>query len=238
MLKYLITQDAYLALPDSLKNEYTSVGDKYSLQTDTPPKVTELSNELLSIKGDLKNEKSLHSTLMMNHEKLNQDLDLANSTKNATDKKTEKLWQTRISDAKTQTDDAYSSLYTALTDVILNDKANSISSELSINGSDILAPHIRNRLDVEMDENHKISMTVKDADGNKSLLSANELMDEFRSNPSFEPFIKGSAASGGQSGENSKSSSKVNNDASGVDLLTMTREQKLAYYKEKRESLS
>lgn len=244
MLDHLITKEIYSDLNPLLQKEYALVGDQYHLQTNTSPKVQSLSSELLTLKSELKQARSELTSMKSNNEKLNSDLELAQNTQNSGEKRTEKLWQERLEKAEAQSKAAYKSLYDDLTRTILDDKAHALSAAISINESSVLAPHLRNRLDVELD-NGQLIVSVKNADGSKSLMSTNDLLDEFRVNKDFAPFIKGSPATGGQSSNKpgaagTPAGTPAPSSAGGqrADLLSMSKDEKLAYYQNKREALN
>lgn len=88
-----------------------------------------------------------------------------------------------------------------------------IANEISTSPA-LIAPHIRSRLDVDF-SNNQSKLFVLDKQGQRSVLTVEELSKEFVDNPSFSAIIKASSAnsgasnrsfdfSGAKSGENGK----------------------------------
>lgn len=94
-----------------------------------------------------------------------------------------------------------------------------MASELALSGhAEIYEPHILRRLAVDIPDDGSLPRTiVLDKDGKRSALTKEELMEEFRANPAFAPFTKGSKASGGGPANR--------NSAGGVGVPSMSIEQ-------------
>jgi hypothetical protein len=74
--------------------------------------------------------------------------------------------------------------------------ASRLASEIAITGSsEVLEPHIRARLSVEIKDDKPV-IRVLDKDGKPSAMSVSELVAEIKTTPAFAPVVIGSKASG------------------------------------------
>jgi len=109
----------------------------------------------------------------------------------------EKSWQAKLDKAVAAKDTEIQTLKTSLDTLLIDNVAGKLASELAIDGSsELLVPHIRNRLAVEVREGQHVTI-VRGADGKPSASSIDDLKGEIAAVPAFAPVIKGSSGSGG-----------------------------------------
>lgn len=97
-------------------------------------------------------------------------------------------------------------LKTSLTQVLADDRARAISSDLT-DSPDILYPHLRSRFRVEIGDDGKPEVQVLDKKGEPSSMTFDELKKEFSEDKRFEKVVKGSSGAGGGGRQTSKSPS-------------------------------
>ncbi len=117
----------------------------------------------------------------------------------------------------------------------VDDVSSAVARDLS-DSPDVLTPHIKSRLMVEM-EGGKAKTRIKDAEGNPSALTLDELKNEFRSNASFAAVIKGSEGSGsGANGGQGGSGGGNNNGQKKLDMTTASTKDIVAHRKANQQS--
>lgn len=95
---------------------------------------------------------------------------------------------------------ALSSMEADLTREMIDRHATSLAASLALPGSEeVLFPHIRNRLRIEMREGARTTV-VYDKAGKPSAMTMEDLKKEFMADTRFAPLLVGSRASGGGSG--------------------------------------
>jgi hypothetical protein len=89
------------------------------------------------------------------------------------------------------------SLNSDVTREMIDRHATEIAAALAIpESADVLYPHIRNRLRVELRDGARTTVVV-DKDGKASAMSLADLKKEFAANKAFSPLLVASRASGG-----------------------------------------
>lgn len=117
--------------------------------------------------------------------------------------------------------------------LLVDNVGQSIATELALKGSEaLLIPHIVSRLDVE-DRDGQFVTVVRDAKGQASALSLDDLKKEFASNAAFAPVIAGSKASGGGAGGGQSKGGGATNakTASRADFDAMDQGSRMAFSK-------
>jgi hypothetical protein len=85
----------------------------------------------------------------------------------------------------------------SITTMTVDNVASRLASDIAVPGSaDLLIPHIKARLAAEQRDGQFVTV-VRDAQGNPSAASIDDLRNEFTTNPAFAPVIVGSKATGG-----------------------------------------
>lgn len=117
----------------------------------------------------------------------------------------EKSYQEQIQKLNDESGGKVSALEKQIYDLTVGQAATNLANELAVKGSaKALLPHIQNRLSLAEDDNGKQVIKVLDANGGKTLMSIDDLKQEFRSDDAFKPLIAASGASGsGANGANS-----------------------------------
>jgi hypothetical protein len=109
----------------------------------------------------------------------------------------EKSWQEKLAKQAGEYQTQIESLSGNLNGLLIDNVATKLASDLAIQGSaDLLMPHIKSRLATEMRDG-KFVTVVRDAKGQPSALTVDELAKEFTANPAFAPVLVGSKATGG-----------------------------------------
>ncbi len=86
------------------------------------------------------------------------------------------------------------SLSSQLDSILLDGVADKLAAELS-DSPKVLRPHILSRLTVDMEDGKRVTR-IKDAEGEVSAMTLDELKSEFESSDEFASIIRGSNASG------------------------------------------
>lgn len=117
----------------------------------------------------------------------------------------EKSYQKQIQKLNDESGGKVSALEKQIYDLTVGQAATNLANELAVKGSaKALLPHIQNRLSLVEDDNGKQVIKVLDANGGKTLMTIDDLKQEFRSDDAFKPLIAASGASGsGANGANS-----------------------------------
>ena len=109
----------------------------------------------------------------------------------------EKSWQAKLDKAAAEAQKTIDSLNGSITTMTVDNVAVRIANEIAVQGSaDILIPHIKSRLGVELRDGQHVTV-VRDAQGKPSAATLDELKTEFSTAPAFAPVIVGSKATGG-----------------------------------------
>lgn len=117
----------------------------------------------------------------------------------------ENSYKTKISKLEQQYGEKVGSLTGSINSMLVDNVAQSLARELAVDGSDaVLMPHIKTRLAAEEREG-KFTTVIKDADGNPSALTIDDLKTEFRNNAAFAPLLVASKATGGGASQSKNS---------------------------------
>ena len=109
----------------------------------------------------------------------------------------ERSWQEKLSKEKTDLQKVIDTLQGSITTMTVDNVASRLASDIAVPGSaDLLIPHIKARLAAEQRDGQFVTV-VRDAQGNPSAASIDDLRNEFTTNPAFAPVIVGSKATGG-----------------------------------------
>ncbi|MEO1108270.1 MAG: hypothetical protein AAFX90_10140 [Pseudomonadota bacterium] len=109
----------------------------------------------------------------------------------------EKSWGEKLNKAVGDKDAKIAGLEKTVDTLTVGAKATEIAAELAVQGSaSVLERIVRDRLSVEMTETGPL-IRVKDAQGQPSALSIDELKSELSNDEALKPLIVGSKASGG-----------------------------------------
>lgn len=109
----------------------------------------------------------------------------------------EKSWQDKLAAREKELMDQLSQRDGAITGMTVDSVASQIANELALPGSAaLLIPHIKARLAAEQRDGQFVTV-VRDAKGQPSASTLDDLKNEFTSNPAFAPVLVGSKANGG-----------------------------------------
>ena len=109
----------------------------------------------------------------------------------------EKSWGEKLTKAVEDKDTQIADLLKTVDGLTIGAKATEIAAELAVQGSaSVLERIVRDRLSVEMTENGPL-VRVKDAQGQPSAASLEDLKAELANDEALKPLIVGSKASGG-----------------------------------------
>lgn len=112
--------------------------------------------------------------------------------------KLEAKWKKKLEDRERELTDQLEGSKKELNTLLVDNVADRLASELSDSPA-VLRPHIKSRLTVEYVDG-KPTTRIKDADGELSPMTVDELKAEFMSNDDFASVVKGSAGSGSGAG--------------------------------------
>ena len=108
----------------------------------------------------------------------------------------DKSWQEKLARREKELADQLTQRDGYINKLLVDSVAMRMASDLAVEGaSEVLLPHIKGRLAVEMRDGEPVTV-VKDRDGNLSALSLEELQQEFANSSAFAAVIRGSKASG------------------------------------------
>lgn len=146
----------------------------------------------------------------------------------------EKSYLEQIQKLNEESTGKVSTLQKQIYDLTVGQAATNLANELSIKGSaKALLPHIQNRLTLAEDDNGKQVVKVLDANGGKTLMTIEDLKQEFRSDEAFKPLIAASGASGSGANGANGSAGQVNKSASDMseaDRIQLLKDNPDLYY--------
>jgi len=203
-MKFKVTKAQFDALSDDMKAEYKAEGEEYIL-------TVEGGEDTGALKRAKEHEKTrrqaAETKLTETQTKLTEtqsELETLSDSAGSGDKDVAKLeakWTKKFSDRETELSGERDGFKGEIQRLMVDNVAMDMARNLS-DSPGLLIPHIKSRLTVEM-VNGKAVTKVKDADGELSALTVDELTSEFKSNNDFASVIRGgegsgSGASGGQ----------------------------------------
>ena len=189
-------------LPEALRAEYKQGSDgKYRLDVAGIEDVGALlsaKNHEKEARRNAEREAAKVPQLQEEIEKLTGERDglLSGAIPKADVDRLEASWKEKLEKAEKVSAEKISALEGSLSQVMVDGVANTMAAELSSTSHMLLAPHIKQRLKMEM-ENGKPVTRVLDQDGKPSALSLDDLRQEILDNPAYAPILDGSKASGG-----------------------------------------
>lgn len=226
MLDFNINEESFNTLDEKLQGFYQKKDDgNYQLTINGLPSVDGLKSKNTELLGEMKKERELRTQLeeqLANFEaQKQQEIEKAHK-KNGDVEALEKSYLEKIAKLEKLSGEKEQALQKQIYDLTVGQTATTIAAELALKGSaSVLLPHIQNRL--TLDENQKVR--VLDLQGNISVLTLDDLKQEFRANDAFKPLIAGTYGQGsGAVGSSNKPSSMKRSE--------MSAEQMSAYIKE------
>lgn len=143
----------------------------------------------------------------------------------------EKSWKDKLTRREQELMTEVQSAQSALKEQMVTSVAAGIANEIAVPGSSkALLPHIQSRLAMEIRDGKPVTV-VKDSEGKPSALTVDELKKEIMADAAFAPLIVGSKATGGGAG-----GGKGGGAAKTGDISSMSKDERLAYFRQKRES--
>ena len=197
-LKIKVNAEEFEKLPEYLQSEYTKAGDAYQLNL-----------EDMEDTGALKRAKDHEKEQRKAAEQRARELEqLANQMKTQLDElqngdfrkkgdveALEKSYQKKLQDLEARASAERERLASILHKNTLEATARKLATDLAGERAEILLPHIKSRLQVEMGDND-INIRVLDPTGKVSADSIDDLKNSFFTNDVFAPIVIGSKASG------------------------------------------
>jgi len=223
-IKKTIAKSDYDSLDDAIKKLYVADGDKYRL--DLEEKKDDSSELKRALERERQNGKDLKKTLEELKTKLEDESTLA--ARKAGDIETlEKSWSAKLEKAQKEFQKSLEDKNQFLRKMLVDNVALQIATEIAGPNAEILIPHLKSRLQADLDSS--IPMTrVLDGTGNISSLSPTELGQEFVANPKFAAIVVGSKASGSGASDSGKGKrngvtfdAKLTTDLSKLDSKTL-----------------
>lgn len=222
-------------LDESLHSFYKAQDDgTFSLQVDGLEDTTALKNakthEKEARKAAEARAKAAEEKASEMEERL-EALETDGSRKRGDVESLEKSWKAKLEKREAELQTQIEASNGQINNLLVDNVATQLAAELAVEGSSgILLPHIKGRLGVE-ERDGKFVTVIKDAEGNASALTLDELKDEFVNNKAFAPVIVGSKASGsGASGGQGGGAAKKTVTRAQFDQ--MSAEQKMTYSKD------
>ena len=232
-LKYEV--DSLDELDEGLREHYEqSDSGKYQLKVDGIDTGEELKGALQKEREERKRAKERLQELEEEQRKAREEAEKAReeaARKSGDTEALERSYQEKIEKIQAEMDKQLQQRDAMLHKQTVTSVAKSMASEIAVQGSaKALEPHIQSRLQMEMRDGEPKTVVLDDK-GQPSAMTVEELREEISNDPAFAPLIAGSKASGGGA-----SGGKGGGAAPSGDVRQMTREQKLDYYRQKRES--
>jgi len=197
-LKLTITQEEYEALSEGFKEAYVTDGDNYKLDVsgleDTGALKRAKDYEKEQRKAAEKRSRELSDEMKGLQDQLD-ELKNDGSRKKGDVEALERSYQDKIAKQKEESDAAQAKLNRIIEKQTLEAKANQIATKLCGENSDIILPHIKSRMKVEItdDEAH---VRVLNDQGEVTADSLDDLQNSFFTSDRFAPIVIGSKASG------------------------------------------
>ena len=143
----------------------------------------------------------------------------------------EKSWKEKLTKREQELMTEAESLRSTLKEQMVTNVAAGMANELAVPGSaKALMPHIQSRLAMDMREGKPVTV-VLGPDGKPSASTLDELKKEIMGDAAFAPLIVGSKATGGGA-----AGGKGGGAASAGDISKMSKQERLEYFRHKRES--
>lgn len=232
-MKYKITKAEFDKLPPDLQKEYGEDGEEYVLNVeggeDTGALKRAKDHEKKRRQDAEQKARDLEQQINDVQEQLEALQDKGGDDKN---KDVEARWKKKLEAREAELTQQLEAQGNEINTLLVDNVAKSLASELS-DTPGVLIPHIKSRLTIEKVDGKSVTR-IKDADGEVSALTLDELKGEFQSNKDFASVIKGSGgsgsgASGGQGGQGGKKPEKP-------DLAKASPKEVADYFKSTKES--
>lgn len=197
MFKFKITKAQFDALSEEQQAAYTAKGDGYQLKIEGLPDFDALNAEMQAMRESqqtLLDEAKKAKSEKTNAEKAAKAAAEEAARKNGDVETLEKSWQAKLTaeqEAHAATKNRYGSQVSKL---MVGNVAAELSNKLFKDKAKALEHHVLNRLQLEEGENGEFKTRVLDAEGKISALSLDDLVNEFKANDMFKPFIADTAS--------------------------------------------
>lgn len=236
-MKFKLSKDEHAKLSDDLKKEYTP--SKEEGEADTFVLTVEGGEDVGALKRAKEYEKNNANKAKERVRELETEVgelqsQLTEMSTNTPDKKSiDASWQAKYDKLKGEKETAERALTGEIDRILAEETASSLARDLS-DTPEVLLPHLRARLSTEI-EGGKAKLRIKDAEGNPSALTVDELKTEFSSNKNFANVLRGSEGSGsGANGGQGKGGKQSTTEK--PDYTTASSKEIAEYRKSQREA--
>lgn len=239
-LKMKIAADIFNSLPDVLKAEYKAIGDEYHLDTD--------AEDTGALKRAKDHEKAGRQTAEQKLTVAQAELEelreqIAAGGGNAADMqkkidaavaKVTKAHEATVAELNGKLTGRDAFLSKSLVDNVVTQIANEISTSPAL-----IAPHIRARIQANLDGESGPVTVFLDKNGQPSALTVDQFKKEFVDNKDFASIIRGSKASGGAGGTGKEQQTGgAGLQSKEVDLSKLTPQEMVAHVAAKKAAAS
>lgn len=200
-MKYKLTKAQYDELSDDLKKEYQDQDGEYVLNVEGGEDTGALKRAKDHEKERRKQAEDKARQLEQDLNSTKEELETLQNSKGDGEKDVAKLeakWKKKLEDKERELGEKSQSLEKELNTLLVDNVADRLAADLSDSPA-VLRPHIKNRLIVERVDGKAVTR-IKDADGELSPMTLDELKNEFQSNNDFASVIRGSQGSGSGAG--------------------------------------
>lgn len=201
-MKYKLTKAQYDELSDDIKKEYAeSDGGEYTLNIEGGEDTGALKRAKDHEKERRKQAEDKARDLESQLNSTKEELQTLQESKGDGDKDVAKLeskWKKKLEDREKELSTQTQTLEKELNTLLVDNVADRLAADLSDSPS-VLRPHIKERLTVERVDGKAVTR-IKDADGELSPMTLDELKSEFESNNDFASVVRGSKGSGSGAG--------------------------------------
>lgn len=200
-MKYKLTKAQYDELSDDLKKEYQDQDGEYVLNVEGGEDTGALKRAKDHEKERRKQAEDKARQLEQDLNSTREELETLQNSKGDGEKDVAKLeakWKKKLEDKERELGEKSQSLEKELNTLLVDNVADRLAADLSDSPA-VLRPHIKNRLTVERVDGKAVTR-IKDADGELSPMTLDELKNEFQSNNDFASVIRGSQGSGSGAG--------------------------------------
>lgn len=234
-MKYKLKKSEFDNLSEELKTHYELTGDEYVLSLEGGPNVDELKRakdrekeKSRQLAIDLKKAQTQMSELQIEFDEFKSNSD---DNKNSPDV-LQKAYERKMNELRNEMEANVSKLKNTIESLVLDSTSSQVAGEV-FTDPDIFKHHIENRFRVDFNDDFSPKLVILDKNGEDSLLTTKELIEEVVANERFSKYIKGSNASGGgANGAHSDSGGAVSDS----DISKMTVDQRSAFVKESPEN--
>lgn len=200
-MKYKLTKAQYDELSDDLKKEYQDQDGEYVLNVEGGEDTGALKRAKDHEKERRKQAEDKARQLEQDLNSTREELETLQNSKGDGEKDVAKLeakWKKKLEDKERELGEKSQALEKELNTLLVDNVADRLAADLSDSPA-VLRPHIKNRLTVERVDGKAVTR-IKDADGELSPMTLDELKNEFQSNNDFASVIRGSQGSGSGAG--------------------------------------